>query len=139
MTSDEIHRRLGEVMWNECAMSRNKQGLIDAIDKIKQIKNDFHKKLALSGKADEFNTELEKALRLEDFIEMAQLMCEDALARDESCGAHFRSEYQSDSGEAIRNDKDYSFVSLWEHGDENLLHKEQLDFEYIKPSVRSYK
>ncbi|TPN86781.1 fumarate reductase/succinate dehydrogenase flavoprotein subunit [Aquimarina algicola] len=139
-TVDHFHRALGEIMWQECAMSRNKKGLEQAIDKIKALKNEFWKDVRVTGHDKELNTELEKAYRLADFIELGILMCTDALQREESCGAHFREEYQTDEGEALRIDKDYSYVSAWEYNEGNFkLHKEQLQFENVTPTVRSYK
>ena len=139
-TVDDFHRELGKVMWDECAMSRNKKGLENAIVHIKKIKDDFWSNVKVTGKDDEMNTELEKALRLADFIELAILMCTDALQRDESCGAHFREEYQTQDGEAVRNDDDFAYVSAWEyHEGAFKLHKENLKFEYVQPTVRSYK
>ena len=139
-TVDHYHRELGKTMWHECAMSRNKTGLEDAIKKIKRLKEEFWKDVRITGTSEGLNTELEKAYRLADFIEMAILMCVDALQREESCGAHFREEYQTDDGEAVRVDEEYSYVSAWEfnHGDFQL-HKEQLEFENVQPTVRSYK
>ena len=139
-TVDDFHRELGKVMWDECAMSRNKKGLENAIVQIKKIKDDFWRNVKVTGKDDEMNTELEKALRLADFIELAILMCTDALQRDESCGAHFREEYQTQDGEAVRNDDDFAYVSAWEYNEGAFkLHKENLKFEYVQPTVRSYK
>lgn len=139
-TVDDFHRELGKVMWQECAMSRNKQGLERAIVQIKEIHTEFWKNVRVTGSDDEMNTELEKALRLADFIELAILMCTDALQRDESCGAHFREEYQTGDGEAVRNDEDFAYVSAWEYNaGDFILHKEKLEFEYVQPSVRSYK
>ncbi|OBX22219.1 MULTISPECIES: fumarate reductase/succinate dehydrogenase flavoprotein subunit [Bizionia] len=139
-TSDDFHRELGKVMWQECAMSRNKVGLENAITQIKQIKVAFWNDVKVTGSANEMNPELEKALRLADFMELAILMCTDALQRNESCGAHFREEYQTEEGEAKRNDADYAYVSVWEYQEADFkLHKEILEFEYIQPTVRSYK
>jgi len=139
-TVDHFHRELGKVMWQECAMSRNKTGLEKAITEIKIIREQFWCDVKVTGNDKEMNTELEKALRLADFIELGILMCTDALEREESCGAHFREEFQTEEGEAIRVDKDYSYVSAWEYKkDEFKLHKEVLEFEFVKPSVRSYK
>lgn len=139
-TVDDFHRALGKIMWQECAMSRNKTGLENAMIQIKQIKEDFWKEVKVTGTDNEMNTELEKALRLADFIELALLMCTDALQRDESCGAHFREEYQTEDGEALRNDAEFAYVSVWEYGKGNFkLHKEALNFEFVKPTVRSYK
>ncbi len=140
-TVDHFHRELGLVMWKECAMSRNQEGLKKAILKIKDIKADFWKHVKVTGHDREFNQELEKALRLADFLELAILMCEDALQRDESCGAHFREEFQSSEGEALRDDENYAYVSAWKYlGEDRFeLVKEMLTFEYVKPTVRSYK
>ncbi|MEN8797937.1 MAG: fumarate reductase/succinate dehydrogenase flavoprotein subunit, partial [Flavobacteriaceae bacterium] len=139
-TVDHFHRELGKVMWQECAMSRNRAGLEKAISQIEGIKEAFWNEVRVTGKGDEINTELEKALRLADFIELGLLMCTDALQREESCGAHFREEYQTDEGEAVRADEDYAYVSAWEFTTDGFkLHKENLDFEYVEPTVRSYK
>ncbi len=139
-TVDHFHRELGKVMWQECAMSRNKKGLKNAIEQIKTIRDEFWNDVKVTGSSIELNTELEKALRLADFIELGILMCTDALERDESCGAHFREEFQTEDGEAVRVDEDYSYVSAWEYDDGDFkLHKEALEFEFVKPSVRSYK
>jgi succinate dehydrogenase / fumarate reductase flavoprotein subunit len=138
-TVDHFHRELGKVMWQECAMSRNEKGLKKAISQIQQIKEEFWSDVKVTG-GDGLNTELEKAYRLADFIELGILMCTDALERNESCGAHFREEYQSDEGEAVRVDEDYSYVSAWEYnGGDFKLHKEPLNFEFVEPTVRSYK
>ncbi len=139
-TVDHFHRELGKVMWQECAMSRNKAGLEKAISQIKEIRDAFWSDVKVTGDSNELNTELEKALRLADFIELGILMCTDALERDESCGAHFREEFQTEDGEAVRVDADYSYVSAWEYDNGDFkLHKEALEFEFVKPSVRSYK
>ncbi|MGH1432968.1 MAG: fumarate reductase/succinate dehydrogenase flavoprotein subunit [Lewinella sp.] len=139
-TVDHFHRELGKVMWQECAMSRSKAGLEKAINQLKEIKDDFWKTVKVTGHGQELNTELEKALRLADFIELGLLMCTDALQREESCGAHFREEYQTEDGEAVRVDDNYAYVSAWEYTDSGFqLHKEELEFEFVKPTVRSYK
>lgn len=139
-TVDYFHRELGKIMWQECAMSRNKEGLIKAIKAIKNLKIAFWSDVKVTGSKNEINTELEKALRLSDFIELGILMCTDALERDESCGAHFREEFQTKEGEALRKDEEYAYVSAWEYKDgEFNLHKEELKFEFVKPTVRSYK
>jgi succinate dehydrogenase / fumarate reductase flavoprotein subunit len=139
-TVDDFHRALGRVMWQECAMSRNEKGLKKALQEIEAIKNEFWREVKVTGRADELNTELEKALRLADFIELASLMCTDALQREESCGAHFREEFQTKDGEAVRVDDKYAYVSAWEYNDKGFqLHKEDLAFEYVQPTVRSYK
>lgn len=139
-TVDHFHRELGRVMWQECAMSRNRKGLEKAIEQIEKIRDEFWSNVSVTGGDKEMNTELEKALRLADFIELGILMCTDALQREESCGAHFREEYQTDEGEAFRKDEEYAYVSAWEYqkGD-FVLHKEQLKFEFVQPTVRSYK
>ena len=139
-TVDHFHRELGKIMWQECAMSRNKDGLIKAIEQIKQLKNAFWSDVKITGEVNEMNSELEKAYRLADFIEMSILMCTDALQREESCGAHFREEYQTEDGEALRVDEAYAYVSAWEYKDGAFdLHKEPLTFDFVKPTVRSYK
>jgi len=139
-TVDHFHRELGKVMWQECAMSRNKKGLEKAILQIKKIRDEFWSDVKVTGSSNELNTELEKALRLADFIELGILMCTDALEREESCGAHFREEFQTEDGEAVRVDENYSYVSAWEYDEGDFkLHKEELEFEFVKPSVRSYK
>ncbi len=139
-TVDHFHRALGKIMWQECAMSRNKLGLEKAITQINSIKEAFWADVKVTGHNDEINTELEKALRLADFIELAVLMCTDALQRAESCGAHFREEFQTAEGEAVRMDEEYAYVSAWEYKRGSFqLHKEKLAFEFVKPSVRSYK
>ncbi|MBY0414546.1 MAG: FAD-binding protein, partial [Bdellovibrionales bacterium] len=140
-TVDSIHRRLGKIMWKECAMSRNQEGLTKAIEDIRELRDEFYKEVKVTGSINEFNQELDKASRLIDFLEMAELMCIDALERRESCGAHFREEFQSADGEALRNDEDFSYVSAWEYKNESqpILNKEILNFEYVTPTVRSYK
>jgi len=139
-TVDHFHRELGKVMWQECAMSRNKAGLEKAIEKIQEIRDEFWKEVKVPGNTAELNPELEKALRLADFIELGLLMCTDALEREESCGAHFREEFQTAEGEAVRVDDEYSYVSAWEYkGKDFKLHKETLNFEFVEPTVRSYK
>lgn len=139
-TVDNFHRELGKVMWQECAMSRNRAGLERAIMQIRNIKEQFWQDVKVTGTAHGMNPELEKALRLADFIELAELMCVDALQREESCGAHFREEFQTLDGEAMRNDEEFAYVSAWEYNSGDFkLHKEQLEFEYVKPTVRSYK
>ena len=139
-TVDHFHRELGRIMWQECAMSRNQAGLEKALEQIKALKEAFWQEVKVTGHSQELNTELEKALRLADFIELGLLMCTDALQREESCGAHFREEYQTPDGEAVRVDDEYAYVSAWEYADgEFKLHKEVLNFEFVEPTVRSYK
>lgn len=137
---DHFHKRLGKVMWDKCGMARNADGLKEAIEEIRKIKKEFWEDLRVTGSADELNPELEKAGRVADFIELGELMCMDALDRNESCGGHFREEYQTEEGEALRDDEKYSYVSAWEyHGSDWNLHKEDLKFENIKIAARSYK
>jgi len=141
-TPDSIHRELGQLIWDNCGMSRNEAGLKDALKKIPAIREEFWKNLNVSGSGEELNQTLEKAGRLADFLELGELMCHDALSRDESAGCHFREEHVTDEGEAKRNDDDYSYVAAWEYkgaGEKPALHKEPLTFEFVKPSQRSYK
>jgi succinate dehydrogenase / fumarate reductase flavoprotein subunit len=138
---DHFHKALGKIMWDECGMSRNEAGLKQAINDIRALKEEFWKNVRIPGTSDELNPELEKAGRVADFIELGELMCIDALTRNESCGGHFREEYQTDEGEALRDDENFAFVSAWEYlgaaGFE--LHKEDLIYENIKIAQRSYK
>ena len=139
---DDFHKRLGKVMWDKCGMSRNAEGLREAKAEIEQIRQDFNKNVRIPGRADAFNPELEKAARVSDFIELGALMVQDALDREESCGGHFREEYQSAEGEAVRNDEEYKYVAAWEHtesGKDAILHKEELVFENVELKTRSYK
>lgn len=139
---DHFHRELGQVMWDHCGMSRNGEGLKKAMGMIKEIREDFWKNVKIPGKADSLNPELEKAGRVADFLELGELMIQDALNRNESCGGHFREEYQTSEGEALRDDEDFTYVAAWEYtgpGNEAKLHKENLDFEVVKPTQRSYK
>ena len=139
---DQIHKKLGHVMWNLVGMGRTLQSLVKAIDEIEEVRKEFYSDLRIVGNADDMNTELEKALRLEDFILIARMMAIDALNRNESCGAHFREEYQTADGEAARNDEDYMYVSCWKYtGDTEkpILIKEPLKYEAIKVQTRNYK
>ncbi len=139
-TVDYFHKKLGKVMWDKCGMARNAEGLKQAIVEIKAIREEFWNDLRVPGTADEFNPELEKAGRVADFIELGELMCMDALERNESCGGHFREESQTEEGEALRDDANYSYVSAWEFKETDWnLHKEELKFENIKIAQRSYK
>ncbi|WP_031529029.1 fumarate reductase/succinate dehydrogenase flavoprotein subunit [Dyadobacter crusticola] len=141
-TSPELfHRRLGKIMWDKCGMARNEQGLKEAIVEIRQLREEFWKDVKVMGTADYFNPELDKANRIADFIELGELMCIDALQRNESCGGHFREEYQTEEGEALRDDENYMYVSAWEYKgvEEWELHKEELIYENIKIAQRSYK
>ncbi len=137
---DYYHRKLGLIMWNNCGMARNETGLKSAIAEIQAIRKDFWENVLVPGTADEFNQELEKAGRVADFIELGELMCLDALTREESCGGHFREEHQTPEGEAKRDDDNFTFVSAWEFDNFNWhLHKEALKYENIKLVQRSYK
>ncbi|MFI5203252.1 MAG: FAD-binding protein, partial [Flavobacteriales bacterium] len=138
---DHFHKRLGKVMWDKCGMGRNEKGLKEAIEEIRKIRAEFWKDLRVPGTATEFNPELEKAGRVADFIELGELMCKDALERNESCGGHFREEYQTEEGEALRQDDKFSYVAAWEfkEGINWELHKEELKYENIKIAARSYK
>ena len=139
---DYYHRKLGKVMWDKCGMARNAKGLTEAIEEIKRIKTEFWSDVKIPGTANELNPELEKAIRVADFIELGELMCRDALHREESCGGHFRSEFQTPDGEALRNDDKFAYVGAWEYKGENQpqeLHKEELVFESVHLTQRSYK
>jgi len=139
---DSFHRELGLIIWDYCGMARSAEGLTEAIGKIQKLRKEFWSDLKLIGGADGINMELERAGRVADFLEFGELMCLDALTRDESCGGHFRTEHQSPDGEALRNDEQFSFVSAWKYegeGNTSTLVKEPLVYEQVKPSTRSYK
>jgi succinate dehydrogenase / fumarate reductase flavoprotein subunit len=141
-TVHDFHRELGLIMWNHCGMARNEQGLKEGIEKIKVLKDDFWNNLLVPGEASELNQNLEKAGRVADLIELGELMMVDALDRKESCGGHFREEYQTPEGEALRDDENYAYVAAWEYkgdGQAHQLHKEELKYENVKLSQRSYK
>ncbi len=141
-TVDDFHKDLGKIMWEMCGMARNAKGLAGAVEQISRLKEEFWKNVRVPGSIDNFNQEIEKAGRVADFLELAELMVNDALHREESCGGHFREEYQTEEGEAKRNDEKFSYVAAWEYkgaGQQEELHKEFLTFEYVKPSQRSYK
>ena len=141
-TVESLHRDLGVIMWDYCGMARNAEGLKKALDKIQELKSDFWKNVKVPGENDELNLELEKAERVADFIELGEVMIRDALDREESCGGHFREEYQTEEGEALRNDDSNLHVSAWEYkGSKNpaICHKEPLVFETVTPTQRSYK
>ena len=141
-TVTSIHRELGNIMLDHCGMARNEAGLKEALTKIPALREEFRNNIIVPGEAQDLNAELEKVGRVRDFLELGELMCRDALDRDESCGAHFREEHQTEEGEAVRDDESYRYVSAWEHageGNEPIRHKEPLEFEVAKPSVRSYK
>jgi succinate dehydrogenase / fumarate reductase, flavoprotein subunit len=140
-TVESLHKRLGKIMWDKCGMARNAAGLKQAIEEIRALKKEFWSNVKIPGAVDEFNPELDKAGRVADFIELGELMCIDALERNESCGGHFREEYQTPEGEALRDDNNYMYVSAWEYkADEQWeIHKEELKYEVVHPSQRSYK
>ncbi|AZA77572.1 fumarate reductase/succinate dehydrogenase flavoprotein subunit [Chryseobacterium sp. G0186] len=141
-TVDHFHKTLGKLLYDYCGLARTEEGLKFAIQEIRKLKQEFYKDVRVSGQGDAMNSELEKAGRVADYFEIGELMCYDALTRNESCGAHFREEFQTPDGEALRNDKEYQFISAWawtgENGEPELI-KEPLIFEEIKPTVRSYK
>jgi len=141
-SAEQYHKRLGKIMFDHVGVNRSKEGIAKGIELIKELRADFWKNLKVLGENEEVNSELEKAGRVADYLELAELMAHDAYDRDESCGAHLRVEYQTPEGEAIRNDEEYMYVSAWEHLGSGLkpqLHKEELVFEAVKPSIRSYK
>ena len=141
-TVDSFHKELGRLMWDYCGMSRSESGLNKALERIPELREEFWNNVNVLGENEEFNQSLEKAGRVADFLEFAELMCHDALVRDESCGGHFREEHQTDEGEAKRNDSEFSFVSAWEFkgvDSKPELHKEKLEFENVSQSIRSYK
>ena len=140
--ASSFHKRLGKIMWDHCGMVRNEEGLKKALTLIKELKDEFWRDLNVPGGSDEVNQELEKAGRVADFFELSELLVNDALARKESCGAHFREEYQTPEGEALRNDDEFAYVAAWEFAGEGkpaILHKEELKFEEVEMKVRSYK
>jgi succinate dehydrogenase / fumarate reductase flavoprotein subunit len=141
-TVTSFHKRLGKIMWDDCGMVRNEAGLTRALGAIADLREEFWREVKVPGRQDQVNQELEKAVKVADFLELGQLMCRDALARKESCGAHFREESQTPEGEAQRIDAEYAHVSAWEYrgeGAEHVLHKEPLVFENVEIKERSYK
>jgi len=139
-TVESFHKRLGKIMWDKCGMARSEEGLKQAIQEIRALRQEFWSDVRVPGAIGEMNPELDKAGRVADFIELGELMCIDALERNESCGGHFREEYQTPDGEALRNDADYMHAALWEYQTEGWqLHKEALIYDVVKPSQRSYK
>jgi succinate dehydrogenase / fumarate reductase, flavoprotein subunit len=141
-TVTHFHRELGKTMWDYCGMARNRKGLEGAIQKIQGLKEEFWQNVTVPGSGEELNQQLENAGRVADFIELGELMCIDALQREESCGGHFREEHQTEEGEAKRDDENFAYASAWEFGGEKAapkLTKEPLSFEYVKPAQRSYK
>jgi succinate dehydrogenase / fumarate reductase flavoprotein subunit len=141
-TVDSFHKELGNIVWEACGMARNHQGLEQAIERIPELREQFWKDVKVPGRGDDLNQSLEKAGRLADFMELAELMCRDALYREESCGGHFREEYVTPEGEAKRDDERFAHVAAWEFtavGSSPTLHKEPLTFENVPLSQRSYK
>ena len=140
-TVDEIHKKLGRIMWNKVGMGRNETGLKEAIKEIADLREEFWKDVKVVGSDKDINQNLERAGRVADYLELGELMARDALERNESCGGHFREEYQTEEGEALRNDEEYAYVSAWEFEEVGKwnLHKEHLEFEYVKLAQRSYK
>ena len=141
-TVDYFHKTLGKLLYDYCGLARNEKGLKYAIKEIRKLKQEFYKDVKVSGQGNTMNTELEKAGRVANYFEIGELMCYDALTRNESCGAHFREEYQTPDGEALRNDSEFQFISAWAWKGENSepeLIKEPLVFEEIQPTERSYK
>ncbi|MGO1752325.1 MAG: fumarate reductase/succinate dehydrogenase flavoprotein subunit [Psychroflexus sp.] len=141
-TAEEFHRELGKILYDKCGLSRSEEGLKKAITDIQNLREEFHENLLVPGDVEDINSELEKAGRVSDYFELAELMCIDALRREESCGAHFREEFQTEEGEAMRNDAEYSYSAAWGwsgQASEPILNKEPLKFEYVKPTQRNYK
>ena len=140
-TVESFHKRLGKIIWDKCGMARNEAGLLQAIAEVQALKKEFWSDVKIPGGVYEYNSELDKAGRVADFIELGELMCKDALDRNESCGGHFREESQTEEGEALRHDDKYMYVAAWEYAGESQwnLHKEPLVYDVIKPSQRNYK
>ena len=139
-SAETFHRELGKIMWEYCGMARNAEGLQKGRRMIRELRREFWESVYVPGEINEYNPELEKALRVADFLELGELMMLDALDRNESCGGHFREEYQSEDGEALRRDDEFAYVSAWEWDDNDpILHKEELIFENVELKTRSYK
>jgi succinate dehydrogenase / fumarate reductase flavoprotein subunit len=141
-TVDSFHRELGKIMWDKCGMARDAKGLQEALQEIPKLREEFWRNVKVLGSAEGLNQSLEKAGRVADFLEFAELMCLDALQREESCGGHFRTEYQTEDGEAKRDDERFAYVAAWEYAGEGkppILNKEPLTFENVHLSTRSYK
>lgn len=139
---DSFHKDLGKIMWDHCGMSRSAEGLTRALERIPSLREEFWRNVRVPGSGEHLNVSLEKAGRVADFLEFGELMCRDALAREESCGGHFREEHQTEEGEALRDDENFSHASVWEYTGDNspsVMHKEPMTFDVVKPSVRSYK
>jgi succinate dehydrogenase / fumarate reductase flavoprotein subunit len=141
-SATSFHKDLGRVMWEKCGMARDRAGLSEAITDIPAIRDEFWRNVTVPGTDKDFNQALEIAGRVADFLELGELMCIDALHREESCGGHFRIEYQTPDGEALRDDEDFAYAAAWEYRGAShtpVLHKEPLSFEYVKLAQRSYK
>jgi succinate dehydrogenase / fumarate reductase flavoprotein subunit len=138
-TPDDFHRELGQLMWDHCGMERSEAGLRKALERIPALREEFWRRVRVLGTGEGLNQSLEKAGRVADFLELAELMCLDALHRTESCGGHFRTESQTEDGEALRDDENFSYVAAWEHASPPVLHREELRFDHVTPSQRSYK
>jgi succinate dehydrogenase / fumarate reductase flavoprotein subunit len=141
-SAQSFHKELGKILWDKCGMSRNAAGLKEALNELPELRERFWKEVRVTGDADDFNVALEYAGRVADFLEFGELMCLDALHREESCGGHFREEHQTADGEAKRDDENFAYVAAWEHagnGSNPRLHREVLNFEYVKLATRSYK
>jgi succinate dehydrogenase / fumarate reductase flavoprotein subunit len=140
-TVESMHKRLGKIMWDKCGMARNEQGLREAIQEIRQLREEFWRDIRIPGSVNEFNPELDKANRVADFLELGELMCIDALQRAESCGGHFREEHQTEDGEALRHDDQFMYVAAWEYqpGNQWTMHREDLKYDVVKPAQRVYK
>jgi succinate dehydrogenase / fumarate reductase flavoprotein subunit len=141
-TVQSFHRELGRIMWDKCGMARDASGLRDALQTIPALREEFWRNVNIPGSGSELNQSLEQAGRVADFLELGELMCRDALHREESCGGHFRTEHQTEDGEAKRNDDDFAYVGAWEYGGEGkspILHKEPLVFDNVHLATRSYK
>jgi succinate dehydrogenase / fumarate reductase flavoprotein subunit len=140
-TPDSFHRELGELLWDECGMARTETGLRKALDRIPALREEFWRRIKVPGRGTELNQSLEKANRVVDYLELAELMCLDALHRTESCGGHFREESQTADGEAARDDEAFSYAAAWQFtgtGNAPVLHREDLVFEHVHPTQRSY-
>ena len=139
---ESFHKALGKIMWNKCGMGRTKEGLLEALQEIPKLRDEFWKNVRVPGSQTGCNPELDKASRVADFLDFAEVMCHDAMIREESCGGHFREEFQTEEGEALRDDENFAFAAVWEFmgvGNDPTLHKEDLVFENVTPTTRSYK
>ncbi|MEZ4908427.1 MAG: hypothetical protein R2771_12470 [Saprospiraceae bacterium] len=138
---DHFHKKLGKIMWEFVGMARTEEGLLKAINEIKELRKEFYNDLYIPGRAEEINIELEKAYKVADFLELGELMAYDAVNRKESCGGHFREEYQTETGEALRDDVDFAYVAAWEWDEsgKHKMHREDLKFENVELKTRSYK